>query len=189
MSTKANWRICLSESESKPRPLVCSLKPGSYMPARMRYRCLQLLMHTFVCELLGWTANDNSPPTYRRYMWTRLQLSAIINWATRSSQFEWVIFRTHSSSFDICIYLMITLTPTAVKQWLWSDWSEISCMHLLEPTWRRIYSSVRRELDSWVRCHFDSHSGQVIFSVHALCGHSQSTTIPNGLFNACYLLF
>jgi hypothetical protein len=36
------------------------------------YHCLQLLMHTFFCELFGWTSNDNSPPTYRRHMRTML---------------------------------------------------------------------------------------------------------------------
>jgi hypothetical protein len=27
-------------------------------------QCLQLLMHTFFCELFGWTSNNNNPPIY-----------------------------------------------------------------------------------------------------------------------------
>jgi hypothetical protein len=39
---------------------VLQVKPGSHMPALcLRYHCLQLLKHTFFCELFGWIANDN----------------------------------------------------------------------------------------------------------------------------------
>jgi hypothetical protein len=78
----------LNEFFSRKKRALCNRKKGtcqnlggmaSPAPPRflrpcicLHYHCLQLLMHTFFCELFGGTSNDNSPPTYRarRYMRT-----------------------------------------------------------------------------------------------------------------------